>query len=76
MGEGNPNYKFSQFKTPMDKDYYPELDDSPFLNAEMHTRYQSMVGSLIYTNSVLFCYAFSTLIQGGAGRKVAVQCKW
>ena len=30
----------------MDKDYYPELDDSPFLNAEMHTRYQFMVGSL------------------------------
>ena len=35
MGEGNPNYQFSQYKTPMDKDYYPELDDSPFLNAEI-----------------------------------------
>ena len=36
MGEGNPNYLFSQYKTPMDKDYCPELDDSPFLNAEYH----------------------------------------
>ena len=46
MGDNNPKYQFSQYKTPMDKDYYPELDDSPLLNAEMHTRYQSMVGSL------------------------------
>ena len=46
MGEGRPQYCFKEYKTPMDKEYHPELDDSPLLNAEMHTRYRSMIGSL------------------------------
>ena len=46
MGDGNPKYSFREYKTPTDKEYHPELDDSPLINAELQNRYQSMVGSL------------------------------
>ena len=46
MADGRPQYCFKEYKTPMDKEYHPELDESPLLNAELHSRYRSMVGSL------------------------------
>ena len=52
MGEGKSTYTFAEYKTPMDKDYHPELDDSPLLNAEFHSRYRSMVGSLNWTITI------------------------
>ena len=46
MAEGRSPYSFREFKTPMDKDYHAELEDSPLLDAEYHTRYRAMIGSL------------------------------
>ena len=46
MADGRSQYCFKEYKTPMDKEYHPELDESPLLNAELHSRYRSMVGSL------------------------------
>ena len=46
MTDGRDQYHFSEYKTPMDKEYHPELDESPFLDAELQTRYRSMIGSL------------------------------
>ena len=46
LADGCPQYCFKEYKTPMDKEYHPELDESPLLNAELHSRYCSMVGSL------------------------------
>ena len=46
IGDGSPKYSLGEYKIPMDKDYHPELDDSPLNNAELQNRYQSMVGSL------------------------------
>ena len=46
MSDGKSNYAFAEYKTPMDSNYHPELDDSPILDAEQHSRFRSMVGSL------------------------------
>ena len=46
MASGRSKFQFAEYKTPMDKEYLPELDDSEFLDPEYMTRYQSMVGSL------------------------------
>ena len=46
MAEGRALYHFSEYKTPMDKEYHPELDETAFLDAEFQTRYRSMIGSL------------------------------
>ena len=46
MASGRSKFQFPEYKTPMDKEYHPELDDSEFLDPEYMTRYQSMVGSL------------------------------
>ena len=46
MAEGRSPYSFREFKTPMDKGYHAELEDSPPLDAEYHTRYRAMIGSL------------------------------
>ena len=46
MADGPSQYCFKEYKTPMDKEYHPELDESPLLNAELHSRYRSMIGSL------------------------------
>ena len=43
MADGSPKYFFGEYKIPMDKDYHPELDDSPLINAELQNRYQSMI---------------------------------
>ena len=45
MSEGRPQYAFPEYKTPMDVEYHPELDESALVDAEMHTRYRSMIGS-------------------------------
>ena len=46
MADGCAQYDFSEYKTPMDKEYHPELDETAFLDAEFQTRYRSMIGSL------------------------------
>ena len=46
MADGRAQYHFSEYKTPMDKEYHPELDETPLLDAEFQTRYRSMIGSL------------------------------
>ena len=46
MADGRAQYHFSEYKTPMDKEYHPELDETAFLDAEFQTRYRSMIGSL------------------------------
>ena len=52
MAEGKDKYEFSEFKTPMDKDYHPELDLTPILDAEHHSRFRAMIGSLIWTITI------------------------
>ena len=37
VAEGRDKYEFAEFKTPMDKDYHPELDLTPILDAEHHS---------------------------------------
>ena len=37
MADGRSQYCFKEYKTPMDKEYHPELDESPLLNAELHS---------------------------------------
>ena len=32
--DGRSQYCFKEYKTPVDKEYHPELDESPLLNAE------------------------------------------
>ena len=46
MADRRAQYHFSEYKTPMDKEYHPELDETPLLDAEFQTRYRSMIGSL------------------------------
>ena len=52
MADGKQKFEFAEFKTPMDKDYHPELDETPILDAEQHSRYRSMVGSLNWTITI------------------------
>ena len=46
MANRHAQYHFSEYKTPIDKEYHPELDETAFLDAEFQTRYRSMIGSL------------------------------
>ena len=46
MADRRAQYHFSEYKTPMDKEYHPELAETPLLDAEFQTRYISMIGSL------------------------------
>ena len=52
MGDRRPQYSFKEYKTPMDKEYHPELDFTPLDNTEMHTIYRSMIGSLNWLISI------------------------
>ena len=64
MGDGCPQYSFKEYKTPMDKEYHPEFDLTPLVNAEMHTRYRSMIGSLNWLITIAcfdIQYAVTTL---------------
>ena len=38
--------QFSLSSAPMSESYHPELDESPFVNQEMASKYRSMIGSL------------------------------
>ena len=46
MPNGCIGFQFPEYKTPMDKEYHPELDDTPIVNSEMASHYHSMIGSL------------------------------
>ncbi len=37
---------FKKVKTPMEAKYHPEVDDSPLLDADMSSKYRSVIGSL------------------------------
>ena len=40
------NMTFKSIKTPMDSDYHPELDDSPFLSQLDASKFRSIIGSI------------------------------
>ena len=46
MANRHAQYHFSEYKTHIDKEYHPELDETAFLDTEFQTRYRSMIGSL------------------------------
>ena len=60
---------FRQYKSPMDSNYHPELDDSPLADQEAGSRYRSMIGSLNWAISLGrfdIQYAVSTLVRYNA----------
>ena len=68
MSEGRPQYAFPEYKTPMDVEYHPELDESALVDAEMHTRYRSMIGSLNWLIAIgRFDIQFSTTLMARYG---------
>ena len=58
MADRRTQYHFSEYKTPMNKEYHPDLDETPLLDAEFQTRYRSMIGSLNWLMS-LGCLMFN-----------------
>ena len=68
MSDGRPQYAFPEYKTPMDVEYHPEMDETALINAEMHTRYRSMIGSLNWLISIgRFDIQFSTTLMARYG---------
>jgi hypothetical protein len=58
------NVKLREEKTPIKCNDHPEEDDSPILDNEMHTEYQSVIGMLQWIVSVCrvdICFAVSSL---------------
>ena len=46
MSDGKSNFASGEYKTLMDSNYHPELNNSPVLDAEQHSRFRATVGSL------------------------------
>ena len=47
MANGQAQHSFSEFKAPLDKEYYAAFDNNALLGAEFQTsRYRSMIRSL------------------------------